>query len=189
MFKALFIDKDGTLIEDDPYNVDPLRIRLYPEAGPALALLARHGYRIIVVSNQSGVARGFFQEQALRGVEITLRTKLSDAGVALSGFYYCPHHPNGTVNRYATDCQCRKPRPGLIFRAAEELGISLDRSWMAGDILNDVEAGNRAGCRTVLVNRQNETEWVSGRYRVPEHVAPDVLSAAEYIVARERAGA
>ncbi len=179
--RAIFLDKDGTLIEDVPYNVDPAQVRLLPGAVAGLRCLHASGYRLIVVSNQSGVARGYFPEDALRPVEERLRSLLAEAGVPLHGFYYCPHHPDGTAPGYAIECDCRKPAPGLILRAAAEHGIDLGRSWLAGDILDDVEAGRRAGCRTVLVDNGHETEWALSPERLPHHLAADLLEAAAIV--------
>ncbi len=186
MSRAIFLDKDGTLIEDVPYNVDPALIRLYPDVPEALRLLRAAGYRLIVISNQAGVARGYFEESALKGVRETLYRLLAAEGVPLDGFYYCPHHPGGVVAAYAVACECRKPSPGMILRAAREHGVDLAGSWMAGDILNDVEAGNRAGCRTVLIDNGNETEWVAGEGRKPDLVARTVLEAALRITSDSR---
>jgi len=107
--RAVFLDKDGTLVEDVPYNVDPDRIRLTPRAGAALSMLHRAAFRLVVVTNQSGVARGMFAEEALRLVEHHLRRLLAGEGVPLAGFYYCPHHPRGSDRRFAVACSCRKP--------------------------------------------------------------------------------
>src|SRR4051812_8537634 len=112
--RAVFLDKDGTLIEDVPYNVDPARIRLSAGCADGLRSLAGAGYRLLVISNQSGVARGYFAEEALQGVQRRLRELLGELGVALAGFYYCPHHPEGKVPPYARRCSCRKPEPGLL---------------------------------------------------------------------------
>ena len=179
--RAVFLDKDGTLVENVPYNVDPTRIRLAPGAADALRTLASAGYLIVVVSNQSGVARGLFDVSRLAEVERTLDDLLSREGVSLDGFYFCPHLPGGSVAPYAIACECRKPAPGMLFRAAEELGIDLDRSWMVGDILDDVEAGRAAGCRTVFVDVGNETEWVRSPARVPDQIALDLAVAVEAI--------
>ncbi|MDB5243180.1 MAG: family hydrolase [Spirosoma sp.] len=179
---AVFLDKDGTLVVDVPYNVDPARIQLYPDAGLALKGLQQAGYRLVVISNQAGVARGYFEETALDAVWQTLGDQLLPYGVTFDGFYYCPHHPEGQVTGYAIDCDCRKPRPGLIQRAARALHIDLSQSWMVGDILNDVEAGNRAGCQTILVDRGNETEWVTGPWRTPTVTVTSLQEAADYIL-------
>jgi D-glycero-D-manno-heptose 1,7-bisphosphate phosphatase len=183
--KAIFLDKDGTLIEDVPYNVDPDLIRLSAGAAEGTQALHRAGYRLVVVSNQAGVARGLFPAAALAGVERRLRHLLAAAGVPLAGFYYCPHHPEGAVADYAVSCDCRKPSPGLILRASRELGLDPARSWLIGDILDDIEAGRRAGCRTVLIDNGQETEWEPGRWRHPDFFAPDLAHAARTILAAE----
>jgi histidinol-phosphate phosphatase family protein len=183
--RAIFLDKDGTLILNLPYNVDPDEIRLAAGAGDGLFMLAKQGYRFFVVSNQPGVALGFFPESALIGVERKLVALLDEAGVQLEGFYYCPHSPRGNLLRYTRACECRKPAPGLIKQAAREHGVSLDHSWMVGDILDDIEAGRRAGCRTVLIDNGNETEWDLSSGRRPHRVASDLFEAATLILAAE----
>ncbi|HET7564866.1 MAG TPA: HAD family hydrolase [Gemmatimonadaceae bacterium] len=182
----VFLDKDGTLIENVPYNVDPSRMRLAPGAKQALPPLADAGFRFAVISNQPGVALGRFPEHALADVDARLREMLAEIGVSLSGFFYCPHHPDGVVAEYALACECRKPEPGLVLRAAWELGADLRRSWLVGDILDDIEAGNRAGCGTVLLDTGNETEWVFGRARYPGHIARTLPEAASIILTASR---
>lgn len=179
--KAIFLDKDGTLIDDFPYNIDPLKMRLCSGAGAALRMLARLDYRFYVVSNQDGVAHGHFSETALDEVGNRLTDLLFRERLVLEGFYYCPHHPDGKIGQYGCVCTCRKPMPGMLLRAASEHNIDLGRSWMVGDILHDVEAGNRAGCRTVLIDNGNETEWQLGSNRIPTHVVPDLYAAASLI--------
>ncbi|HEY9738269.1 MAG TPA: HAD family hydrolase [Trichocoleus sp.] len=179
MQKAIFLDKDGTLIEDVPYNVNPSRMLLCPGVLSGVKKLHQAGYLLIVISNQSGVARGYFTEAALGPVEQQLRRMLK---VPLAGFYYCPHHPHGSVLEYAYACECRKPEPGMLFQAAADHGIDLRQSWFIGDILNDVEAGRKAGCRTILIDNGNETEWVLTPDRVPHHTTTDVDLAADYIL-------
>lgn len=168
---AIFIDKDGTLIENVPYNVDPHKIALAPGAGPALRRLQDMGFVLIVVTNQPGVARGLIAEDALPGVNARLDALLLPHGVRLTGFRYCPHD-------HETRCTCRKPMPGMLLDAAREHGITLSESWMIGDILDDVEAGKRAGCRSVLIDNGNETEWVMSTWRVPDVRVSDLHAAA-----------
>lgn len=180
---AVFLDKDGTLVEDVPYNVDPTLIRLTIGAVEGLRMLQDAGFLLIVVSNQSGVARGLFPESALLAVEQRLYQLLSAHGVKLSGFYYCPHHPQGAVDRYSRACACRKPRPGLMRLAAYERSVDLAQSWLVGDILDDIEAGSRAGCRTVLIDNGNETMWELSLYRHPDLWAKDLVEAARLILA------
>lgn len=179
--KAIFLDQDGTLVDDLPYNVEPRRIRLVSGAGAALRLLAKLDYRFFVVTNQSGIAHGCFAEDAMGPVADRLADLLFRENLTMEGFYYCPHHPLGTVGDYATVCACRKPAPGMLLKAANEHGIDLRSSWMVGDILHDVEAGNRAGCRTLLIDNGNETEWRLGPRRVPTRMAPDLYAAAVLI--------
>ncbi len=179
--RALFIDKDGTLVDDLPYNVDPDRIRLSSGAGEALHALQQLGLRLFVVSNQSGIARGLIPESAMAGVRRRLDELLAPWGVRLDGFYYCPHWPHGRLARHAFACDCRKPGPGMLLRAAVEHGIDTHMSWMVGDILDDVEAGRRAGCRTLLIDNGNETEWVLGPLRRPHRLARDLPHAAHII--------
>jgi len=181
---AVFLDKDGTLVEDVPYNVDPALLRYTPHALEGLQLMASHGYALVVVSNQSGLARGYFDRAALARLQAALEAQLAGAGVHLDGFYVCPHAPSHDPRR--PSCLCRKPAPGLLRQAARALRIDLSRSWMIGDILNDVEAGRRAGCRTVLLDVGHETEWLRSPLRTPHHVTGDLLEAARLIVQEDR---
>lgn len=183
--QAIFLDKDGTLIRDVPHNVDPDLVELSGKAGEGLHLLQQRGYHLIVISNQPGVAKGLFTEAELEPVEIRIAELLSREQVVLDGFYYCPHHPDGSVPGYAAECDCRKPMPGMLLRAARENGIELARSWMIGDILNDIEAGKRAGCRTVLIDNGNETEWKISPERIPDLVVLDLHAAALAIVRQD----
>lgn len=181
MRKAVFIDKDGTLIRNVPYNADPGRIVLEYGAIEGLRLLQSKGYALIVVSNQAGIAHGYFGEEEMLPVISKIRELLSIEGIVLDGFYYCPHHPAGKVDRYAIACECRKPLPGMLLLAAEEAKILLEGSWMIGDILNDVEAGNRAGCRSILLNNGNETMWEMNEFNKPAYIADNLLEAARFI--------
>ena len=185
--KAIFLDKDGTLVENIHYNADPRRITLCKGVGAGLRLLARLDYRFFVISNQDGVARGKLSEADLDGVWSKLADLLAREQVTLEACYYCPHHPEGDVACYALACLCRKPMPGLLIKAAREHDIDLAASWMVGDILHDIEAGNRAGCRTLLVDKGNETQWLLGPHRVPTRVAADFYSAAAVIAAAQGA--
>lgn len=184
--RAVFLDKDGTVLEDVPYNVDPRAVRLNEGAGEALSRLAAAGFALLIISNQSGVARGLFEERALSGVERRVSELLRDFGVTLTGFHYCPHHPEGEVAGYSRECDCRKPRPGMLLSAARRHHIDLTQSWMVGDILDDVEAGCRAGCRSVLLNDSQttggESEWRAGPCRLPDLTAGSLAEAATLIL-------
>ena len=179
--KAIFLDKDGTLIPDVPYNVNPKLITLQDGVIEGLKLLKEKGYIFTVISNQGGVAKGYFEFKELKGVEKKLNFLLNKEDIDIAAYYFCPHHPNGKIADYSTICDCRKPAPGMIFKAAEDLDINIGKSWMIGDILNDVEAGNKAGCKTVLLDIGNETEWLEGDFRKPDYTAANFLEAARFI--------
>lgn len=188
MRRAVFLDKDGTIVRNVPYNADPAKLCLLPRNCAGLRQLAASGYQLIVVSNQPGIALGRFSGDAMRGVARRLSELLSREGLHLAGFYFCPHHPNGVDAAFSRRCACRKPAPGLLLEAARSHGIDLTQSWMIGDILDDVEAGARAGCRTVLVDRGGETEWILTPARVPDIVAPDIDSVAPLMLTRDARG-
>ncbi|MGH8808832.1 MAG: D-glycero-alpha-D-manno-heptose-1,7-bisphosphate 7-phosphatase [Noviherbaspirillum sp.] len=181
--RAIFMDKDGPLLEHIPHNVNPDLVELTWQAGPALQLLQQSGYALFVITNQSGIAQGLFTEAALDPVQQRLAGLLAQYGVLLNGFYYCPHSPDGVIGSYAISCTCRKPMPGMLYRAACEHDIDLARSWTIGDVLNDVEAGHRAGCRTMLIDNGHETEWDMSAQRTPHLTAPNLYAAASAIAA------
>jgi histidinol-phosphate phosphatase family protein len=185
MKRAVFLDKDGTLVENVPYNVDRRRIQLTAGAVEALLLLSGLGYELVVVSNQPGVALGRFAPGALAAVEEHLNDLFLAHGFRLTGCYWCPHHPDGIRPDYALVCMCRKPMPGLLHAAAREHDLDLERSWLIGDILNDIEAGQRAGCRTVLLDVGSETQWLRSPQRTPDFVASGLLDAAAFIMESE----
>lgn len=170
--RAIFLDKDGTLVDNVPYNVDPERICLAPGVDDLAKL---QGFTFYVVSNQPGIALGKFSTEALASSLDHLKNQAKSRGLHLSGVLYCPHAPDA-------GCACRKPADGLLRRAAAEHGVALAESWMVGDILDDVEAGRRAGCRTALILNGNETEWQRGPRRVPDVVAADLGEAARLIL-------
>lgn len=177
---AVFLDKDGTVLVDEPYNVDPAKMRLEAGAERGLRQLGALGCPLVIVSNQSGVAEGRFEESALTPVFERLHQMFAACGATLAGFVYCPHARPVEGER---GCGCRKPEPGLLLAAAARLNLDLARSWMVGDILDDVEAGRRAGCRTVLVDNGHETEWREGPQRRPDLVVADLGAAADAICA------
>jgi D,D-heptose 1,7-bisphosphate phosphatase len=181
--KAVFLDKDGTLVVDVPCNVDPKKIVLVSNAVAALRLLSGLGYKLLVITNQSGITRGYFSEQDLILYLHELDTLFRESNIILDGFYYCPHDKSA-------DCDCRKPKPGMIQKAAHEHGIDLAASWFIGNTLNDVEAGYRAGCRTILINDGNETleefnrdssSLLLSADRIPHYIVPDLYSASHII--------
>jgi D-glycero-D-manno-heptose 1,7-bisphosphate phosphatase len=148
---AVFLDRDGTLIEEVGYLDRLERVELYPWTIDAIRVLNRVGLRVVLVSNQSGVARGFFSEEVVDEVHRHMAALLEAGGARIDAYYYCPHHPDGKVDGYAIRCDCRKPNPGLVERAVRELGVDPARSFVVGDRWLDVALAQRVGARGVLV--------------------------------------
>lgn len=149
---AVFFDRDNTLIASDGYLGEPEKVALIAGAADAIARLRGLGFAIVVVSNQSGIARGMFDEAATEAVNARMSELLLEANAEarIDGHQFCPHHPEAVIERYRVECDCRKPRPGMLLKAAGELSLDLSRSWLVGDAPRDIEAGAAAGCRTIL---------------------------------------
>lgn len=178
--RAIFLDRDGTLVHPYHYPSCPEHLHLYDNIGSALWTLQRMGFLLIVITNQSGIARGYFSEEDLQHMHAHLRTELARWDVHLDAIYYCPHHPDGSISELAIRCDCRKPQPGMLLHAASDYTLDLGASWFVGDILDDVEAGNRAGCRTILVDLGTEHLPLSVQRR-PTFVARDTTHALRII--------
>ncbi len=179
--RALFLDRDGTLVHASHYPSRPEQLRLYENIGPALQILQqRYGFRLIIITNQAGIARGYFKEADLQRMHDYLTHELAALDVHVDGIYHCPHHPEGVVEGLSIRCECRKPQPGMLLRAARDLNLDLKHSWFVGDILDDVEAGNRANCNTILVDLGTESLPQQPR-RVPTFVARNTLHALDII--------
>lgn len=185
---AVFIDRDGTLTEEVGYVNHPSRLRLLPRSAEAVRRLNEAGVAAVVATNQAGVARGYFSEDVLHAVNAALVAQLERAGARLDGLYVCLHHPSEGVPPYRAACDCRKPRPGLLVRAAQELGLDLAASAMVGDKASDLEPGRRVGARAVLVLTgygRGEWEYRREHFTVPpDHVAGDLLDAVEWALAK-----
>ncbi len=149
--EAVFLDRDGTLIEEVHYLADPEQVRLIPGAADAVRKLNDAGVLVIVVTNQAGVARGYFPESRVSAVHERLSRLLGECGAKVDAYYHCPHHPTEGRGEYRIECACRKPKPGMLLAAARDFDIELARSWMIGDKPCDAGAGAAAGCRTLLV--------------------------------------
>lgn len=187
MDRAIFLDRDGTLVHPRHYPARPADLFLYSGIGPELRRLQLAGFQLIVVTNQSGLARGYFGAADLDRMHAHLAHELAQLDVRIDAIYHCPHHPAGIIPALAVECDCRKPQPGMLLRAAAERGIDLRRSWIVGDILDDVEAGKRAGCRAVLVDLGTESP-PADRLRQPDFVAQDTPHALRIIAAEECLG-
>jgi D-glycero-D-manno-heptose 1,7-bisphosphate phosphatase len=181
---AVFLDRDGTLIEEVGYLDRLERVELYPYSADAIRALNRAGVRIVLVTNQSGVARGFFTESVVHAVHDHIAKLLAEAGARIDAYYYCPHHPDGKVAQYATVCDCRKPARGLVDRAIRELGIDPLRSFTVGDRWLDVALAKAIGARGILVRTgyglTEETRPVNGLHS--DAVVDNLIGAASWIL-------
>ena len=185
--RAIFIDRDGTLVHARHYPSKPDDLVLYDGIGSKLRLLQDAGFKLIVITNQSGIARGYFTAADLAVMHEHVSDELRAHGVQIDGYYFCPHHPDGVIPELAMRCDCRKPEPGMILQASKEHGIDPRHSWFLGDILDDIEAGHRAGCRPILIDLGTESLPPSAQ-RTPEFVARDTAHALDIILAEEGLG-
>ncbi|NLI11053.1 D-glycero-alpha-D-manno-heptose-1,7-bisphosphate 7-phosphatase [Pelotomaculum propionicicum] len=148
---AVFFDRDGTINAEVNYLGNPEQLSLLYGTASVLRHLKKRGIKSIIVTNQAGIAKGLFTEEDLMRVNNRLIKLLSEEGVAIDALYYCPHHPEGNVSRYRINCNCRKPSPGMIYKACKDFKIDPKKCWLVGDKLSDIGAGSRAGCITFLV--------------------------------------
>lgn len=183
---AVFLDRDGTTSEELGYVNHIDRFRLFPWAAQAIRRLNQASIPVILVTNQAGVAMGYFPEALVQEIHRKLQDELALADARLDGIYYCPHHPHATVPEYRCNCDCRKPASGMLLRAAAELGLDLKSSCIIGDRYNDVETAIRVGARSVLVL----SGYGKGEYlyhaetwpRMPDHVADDLDEAVTWVL-------
>jgi D-glycero-D-manno-heptose 1,7-bisphosphate phosphatase len=182
--RAVFLDRDGTICEEVGYLSTIEKMRLLPRAGAAIKRLNEGGFKTIVITNQSGVARGFFTESRLEEVHRELRRQLGEQGATLDGIYYCPHHPAEGDPPYLKECTCRKPLPGLLFQAAADFGLDLKTSFMVGDHSSDVACGHNAGAKAILVLTGHGDKTLEGKRDwpfPPSFIAGDLFEAVEWI--------
>jgi D-glycero-D-manno-heptose 1,7-bisphosphate phosphatase len=188
---AVFIDRDGTLTEEVGYVNHPQRLNLLPRSAEAVRRLNEAGIAAVVATNQAGVARGYFSEDVMHAVNERLVAELKRAGAHLDGLYVCPHHPTEGAPPFRADCSCRKPKPGLLLRAAKDLDLDLAASTIVGDKASDLALARPVGARGVLVlTGYGLGEWEYRRAHfaaAPDHVAADLLEAVEWVIARRRA--
>ena len=190
--RAIFVDRDGTLSHEVGYVNHLSRFRLFPFAASAVRAINNSGFLAVVVTNQAGVARGYYPESLVHEVHDALRSELSGGGARLDGVYVCMHHPSVGEPPYRLDCDCRKPKPGLVLRAAADLDIDVKRSYVIGDREGDLELAWNVGARGVLVKtgyglgelRNRAPQWP----RQPDMVAEHLLEAVQRIVAESKDG-
>lgn len=185
MNRAVFIDRDGTISEEVGYINHVSRFRLFPYSAAALKQLHEHGYLAIVITNQAGVARGYFSEEMVQAIHKQMTKDLETSGAKVDAIYYCAHHPTVGEPPYQLDCDCRKPKPGLLLRAARDYDIDLANSWMIGDRYSDIELAANAGVKSALVlSGYGRGEWEHKRDNWtihPDLVAEDLLAAVNQI--------
>jgi D-glycero-D-manno-heptose 1,7-bisphosphate phosphatase len=183
---AVFIDRDGTISEEVGYVNHPTRFRLFPYSSQAIRILNESGWLAIVVTNQAGVARGYFSEDVIKQIHQQLENALHEGSARLDAIYYCAHHPSVGEPPYRLDCDCRKPKPGLIEQAARDFDIDMAASWMAGDRYSDIELARNAGLRSAFVlSGYGRGEWEyqsQGWKHRPDLVCENLLEAVKSIV-------
>jgi D-glycero-D-manno-heptose 1,7-bisphosphate phosphatase len=182
--RAIFLDRDGTIVEDVDFLICVEDMHVLPRAPEALRLLKEAGFLLVVVTNQSAIARGWLTEAGLAAVHAELNRRLAQQGAAIDAFYHCPHLPGAALERYNRECECRKPGVGLLEQAAREWRLDLRRSYMVGDSERDMEAGRRAGCATILIRREPSGSDHAERAdaALADAVVPDLMGAARLVL-------
>lgn len=182
MKKAVFLDRDGTINVEKNYLYRPEDFEFITNAPEAIALLNRHDYLVIVVSNQAGVARGYYGEDDVRALHCYLNEELKQYGAHIDAFYYCPHHPEAGIGKYKVQCHCRKPETGMLEQACRDFPIDATASWMIGDNRGDILAGNRFGLKTVLVKTGYGRRLIEEGFDSSDYTAEDLFAAANMIL-------
>jgi len=186
--RAIFIDRDGTVNEEAGYINHIDRFRLLPRSTDAVRLINQSPLKAVLITNQAGVAKGYFPEELVIKIHEKLKALLKEEGSHFDGIYYCPHHPEGVVEKYRIRCSCRKPEPGLLLKAASDLDIDLARSYLIGDKISDVQMARRVGARGILVLTgygKGEVENFSNEWsdaKKPDYIAKDLYDAVKWIL-------
>lgn len=175
--RAVFVDRDGTMAKDVHYCSCPEDFELFPNTAKAIKLLNEHGFKVIIITNQSGIARGYFTEETLARIHEKMKMELAKEGARIDAIYYCPHHPDD-------NCDCRKPKPKLAFQAVNSHQVDLKQSFMIGDLPMDIELGRTIGCRTILVG--NTPSGPDSERASSDAVASDLLEATQIILEKSK---
>jgi len=185
MNKAVFLDRDGVITKEPPYYAHRIdQLELIPKSAEAIKLLNESRFKVIVVSNQSGVARGYYREKDIEIYNRAMQKKLEEKNAYIDAIYYCPHYPKATIKEYRIDCDCRKPKPGMLRQAEKDLNLNLKLSFLVGDKMSDIEAGYRAGCKTILVltgQGNDESKKISEMDIKPNYILRDLYTAVQTI--------
>ena len=183
MNRAVFLDRDGVITPEPPHYAHELnQLELISKSANAIRLLNENGFLVIVASNQAGVARGYYREEDVILFNQALKENLAKEGAYIDAIYYCPHHPEAKIERYRVECNCRKPKPGMLTRAGMELNIDLKQSFMVGDKLSDIEAEKKAGCKTIMVKTGYGVEELKSNQIECDYVTDNLYDAAEHIL-------
>ena len=181
--RACFLDRDGVLIEEVNYLSTPDQIHIFPEAVRALQLLKKNNYKIIVVTNQAGVARGYFNEDSISKIHNEIDRRLKPYNLQIDHYYYCPHHPDGSVEKYTGNCNCRKPMPGMILQAVKDCDLDINKSFLIGDKISDLLAAENSGCQGILVEtghgKEHKKEAMARGFSVFSNIEQAVLFALD----------
>jgi D,D-heptose 1,7-bisphosphate phosphatase len=192
--KAVFLDRDGVINElvyhqeqeiiDSPFT--PAQFRLLPNVGEAIKKLQETGYKVILVSNQPSLAKGTISENVFAAIRSKMSEELGKSGVSLDGEYYCFHHPEGRIKKFTTNCECRKPKPGMLLQAANDMRLDLSQAWMIGDNLSDIKAGKGAGTKTILLGRMKceLCRLMDEEDARPDTIVPNLIEAVRFILDR-----
>lgn len=184
---AVFLDRDGVINEEVNYLSEPEQLQILPTVAQAITQLNQQSIPVIVITNQAGVARGYFPESQVSLVNRALSQLLALENAKIDGFYYCPHHPIAGVGQYLQDCNCRKPNPGMILKAAQDFNLDLSQCILVGDKKSDIIAGARAGCQTILVQTgYGEVEWANWSESVyPDYISANLQEAINWLLCRK----
>lgn len=186
---AVFLDRDGTINEEVGYLDSINKLKLFANAAEAITLISKSGMKAVVITNQSGIARGYFTEEFVRTVHARIQKTLEEKGASIDAFYYCPHHPTDGMGAYLQSCTCRKPEAGMLITASAEMDIDLTRSYTIGDMLKDIQAAGKVGAKGVLVKtgygvNTIEKDLLPGSAGTikPHYIAEDILDAVKWIM-------
>jgi D-glycero-D-manno-heptose 1,7-bisphosphate phosphatase len=187
VIRAVFLDRDGVLIQEPPHYIYKLsQLNLIPKSADAIRLLNEAGFAVVIATNQAGIAHGYYQEEDALVFNNAMKEKLKQEGARIDAMYYCPHHPEAKIEKYRADCADRKPKPGMLIKATGELNIDLKKSFLVGDKLSDIEAGERAGCKTILVRTGYGAEELKSNRMKCDYIADDLYGAVEHILQLSR---
>lgn len=182
--KTVFLDRDGTINVEKNYLYRPEEFEFIPGAQKAIAMLNKAGYQVIVVSNQAGVARGYYTEADVKKLHCFVNEQLKKYDAHIDAFYYCPHHPEAGIGNYKIKCHCRKPETGMFEQACNDLGVDREHSWMVGDNIGDIKAGNNFHLQTILVRTGYGCKLEEQGFDLYQYIADDLYDAVSNIICK-----